>query len=70
MSLSIEIGNCSAVLYHGQSPREAHAGNSRSIQKWIGDQMAVLGKIHVDGWQRLKVLSEAEEAAAEGLLKV
>ena len=68
MSHSIEIGSCSAVLYHSTQPCEAHAGNSRSIQKWIGDQMSVLGKIHVDGWERLKVLREAEELAAEELL--
>jgi hypothetical protein len=30
--------------------------------------MSVLGKIHVDGWERLKVLREAEELAAEELL--
>lgn len=64
-SLSIEINNCSAVLYQGTKEREAHAGSSASIQKWINEMQSKHGNIHVSGWHRLKVLREKEEAAAD-----
>lgn len=63
-SLSIEIVGCTAVFYRGFEPREAHSGNSRSIRKWIDNQLDLVGKCRIDGWHALQVLEEQEEAAA------
>lgn len=62
-NLTIEINNCSAVLYQGNKEREAHAGNSDSISKWIVEQQKTHGKIKVYGWERLKILRDEEVAA-------
>lgn len=58
---SININNCSAVLYKGNSPIGAHAGDSYSIRKWIEEQMLEVGKCKVYGWHRLKVLEDVED---------
>ncbi len=64
-ALSIEIFNCSVVLYRGTSPIEAHAGSSFSITKWIDEQLSILGNVHVTGWHMLERLRQKEKAAAE-----
>ena len=64
MSLSIEIFNCSAVLFNGTSPVEAHAGSSFSILKWMAEQLSIRGRVHVSGWHKLGSLRQREEEAA------
>ena len=61
---SINICNCSAILYNGHAPIGAHAGNSDSINTWIEQQLLDLGKMKVYGWHRLIVLKEEEAEAA------
>jgi hypothetical protein len=63
--LSIEINQCSAVLYHGTSAIGAHAGSSSSILKWIDEMFAKVGKVRVSGWENWNLLRSAEQSAAE-----
>ncbi len=58
---SITINNCSAVLYQGTAPIEAHAGNATSINDYIKSVQARLGMIKVYGYHRLRLLIGAEK---------
>ena len=66
---SICIENVSAILYKGNAPIGAHAGNSDSIAKWIEEVQSEVGQCKVYGWHRLEVLKRQEEVDERKAIK-